>query len=199
MLIEMLKATLTLMVDASRERTPCWTGVAPKPHGNVTQTQWVDGAWLGSSSTLEALQWTVPAIPASRWTGDPTLSTGVGSWISATLHQRGLGSAGGPIGGGNVVAADVGTTGDGAESVVAAVTGGTVEATPMSCWVQAAAPIASANASTIPPRRVEPIRATSMRPQSAPPAYDKSGNAGTRRDPGGDPVPPGSPLRGSEQ
>jgi GT2 family glycosyltransferase len=85
------KATLTLIVDDSREHTDCWTGVKPTAAGHVTRTQWVDMAWLCDHRALNALGWEVPDFGAGRWAADPSKSTGVGQWISRKLHQRGDG------------------------------------------------------------------------------------------------------------
>ncbi len=86
------KATLHLMVDSSRERRTCWTGVkARKISTGIRQIQWVDGTFMCGRRMLETLEWHVKPISPRRWKGAPTMSTGVGQQISERLHRDGHG------------------------------------------------------------------------------------------------------------
>jgi hypothetical protein len=85
------KLTLTVLVDAQREKMPCWTGVPPQRRGRVYRTQWVDNAFVAELSYLQALRFRIPPVPASRWKRNPNLSSGVGRMISVQLHRAGFG------------------------------------------------------------------------------------------------------------
>ena len=85
------KITLTVLVDAQREKIPCWTGVPPQRRGRVYRTQWVDNAFVAELSYLQALSFRIPPVPALRWKRNPNLSSGVGQMISVHLHRAGFG------------------------------------------------------------------------------------------------------------
>lgn len=86
------KATLHLMVDSSRDNSPCWTGVLPrKINGDVRRTQWVDGSFMCQRSMLDTLDFKLNEVAADRWKKHPNRSTGVGEQLSHRLHACGRG------------------------------------------------------------------------------------------------------------
>lgn len=83
------KITLNLMVDAARERQPCWTGVRPQRCGNVDRTQWVDVLLLCERRFFQLLDYRLEPVRETRWRSAPLASSGVGEQMSRRLHAAG--------------------------------------------------------------------------------------------------------------
>lgn len=79
-------AALTLLADSRQE---CWTGFAAKRlTESIELTRWVDQIFACDPAFLEALGGGVTAPPASRWSGNPLRSSGVGEQITRRLVDQ---------------------------------------------------------------------------------------------------------------
>lgn len=65
-----------------------WTKFKPIDKGDYVQTQWVDMLMVFGSEFISKVG-KCPPIPKTRWRNHPNKSSGVGEWISRTLHKMG--------------------------------------------------------------------------------------------------------------
>jgi hypothetical protein len=81
------KICMNIYVGKSRLNKPCWTNQMPVEYENYRKTQWVDMAFLAEKEFFEVFKYSLPATRI-KWV-DKTLSSGVGSYISRILVNKG--------------------------------------------------------------------------------------------------------------
>lgn len=84
------KITLNIFTEKSRYMKPCWTGFNPIHYGEFLHTQWVDCMFMCEKKFFEIFNYTT-LQPKRDYIKNPQLGSGVGSYLSATLNDMGLG------------------------------------------------------------------------------------------------------------
>lgn len=76
----------------NRVHTACWTSYIPRPISGkipLIRTQWNDLCFMCEREFFDLLHWRIARMPKSRWDNNPKKSSGVGRYISLTLHKMG--------------------------------------------------------------------------------------------------------------
>jgi hypothetical protein len=78
------KICLNMFLEKSRYLKACWTGFEPRIREHVILSNWVDMCFMCERRMLEVLNYEIRK-PETDWKITPTLSSGVGKYISRML------------------------------------------------------------------------------------------------------------------
>lgn len=84
------KICLTVYTDKSRYMKPCWSSYDPINYGEYIKTQWVDMCFFCEVDFFKAMGYKTYRTERD-WDKTPELGSGVGSYITRKLYNKGLG------------------------------------------------------------------------------------------------------------
>ena len=81
------KICLNIYLDQSRYKKACWTDFIPRDKGAAWLTNWVDMCFMCEAKFFKMIGYKIPK-PSINWKVTPSMSSGVGRYISKYLVYR---------------------------------------------------------------------------------------------------------------